>query len=163
MGVVARRHGFGIIEAAGRDVDLIGMVTGLKRELGAAMGTEAAGSRAARLEARRIPLHDSKLGGPDAEPGDKWRAGRAPAAGAMTIRLMERAARHLVTNPAAKASALQHRSLLHGGISALVREAAVSASSRRPTTAPFAGTVVIVLFAGRPARRRASDHQRDFV
>jgi len=36
MGVVARRHGFGMIEAAGRDVDLIGMITGLKRELGAA-------------------------------------------------------------------------------------------------------------------------------
>jgi hypothetical protein len=33
----------------------------------------------------------------------------------MAIRFMERAARHLVTNPAAKASALQHRSLLHGG------------------------------------------------
>ena len=55
-----------MIEAAGRDVDLIGMVIGLKRELGAAMGTEAAGPLAARPEARRITLHESKLEGPDA-------------------------------------------------------------------------------------------------
>jgi hypothetical protein len=31
--LVARRHGFGMIEAAGRDVDLIGIVVGLKRQL----------------------------------------------------------------------------------------------------------------------------------
>jgi hypothetical protein len=89
MRVVARRHGFGMIEAAGRDVDLIGMVIGLKRELGAAMGTEAAGPLAARPEARRITLHESKLEGPDAEPGDKRRAGCAPADGAMAIRFMD--------------------------------------------------------------------------
>src|SRR5262249_31209515 len=117
MRVVARRHGVWMIEAAGRDVDLIGMGIALKRELGDAMGTEAAGCLAARAEARRSPLHESKLRGPDGEPRDKRRAGRAPADGAMAVRFMERAARHLVTNPAAKASALQHRSLLHAGLS----------------------------------------------
>src|SRR5215510_13166903 len=107
IGVVARRYGFGMIEAAGRDVDLIGMVIGLKRQLGAAMGTEAAASLAARSEVRRITLHESKFGRPYAEPGDKRRAGSAPTDGAMAIRFVERAARHLVANPPAKASALQ--------------------------------------------------------
>src|SRR5262249_25594660 len=65
-----------------------------------------------RSEVRRITLHESKLGRPYAEPGDKRRAGSAPADGAMAIRFVERAARHLVTNPPAKASALQHRGLL---------------------------------------------------
>src|SRR5262245_21578522 len=111
--VVARRCGFGMIEAAGRDVDLIGRVIGLKRQLRAAMGTDAAASRAARPEVRRITLHESKFGRPYAEPGDKRRAGGAPADGAMAIRFVERAARHLVANPPAKASALQHRGLLY--------------------------------------------------
>jgi hypothetical protein len=102
-----------MIEAAGRDVDLIGMVIGLKRQLGAAMGTEAAASLAARSEVRRITLHESKFGRPYAEPGDKRRAGSAPTDGAMAIRFVERAARHLVANPPAKASALQHRGLLY--------------------------------------------------
>src|SRR5262249_35327512 len=113
IGVVARRNGFVMIEAAGRDVDLIGMVIGLKRQLGAAMGTEAAASLAARSEVRRITLYESKLGRSYAEPGDKRRARSAPADGAMAIRFVERAARHLVTNPPAKASALQHRGLLY--------------------------------------------------
>src|SRR5262249_21505240 len=113
IGVVARRYGFGMIEAAGRDVDLIGMVIGLKRQLGAALGTEAAGSLAARSEVRRITLHESKFGRPYAEPGNKRRAGSVPTDGAMAIRFVERAARHLVANPPAKASALQHRGLLY--------------------------------------------------
>src|SRR4029450_10640638 len=98
--------------AACGDVDLFGMIIGLKRQLGAAMGTEAAGCLPARAEARRMTLQQSKLGLPDAEPGDKRRAGGPPAHRAMAIGFVERAARHLVTNPPAKASALQHRGLL---------------------------------------------------
>jgi hypothetical protein len=64
------------------------------------------------LDRKRDGWH-SKLGRRYAEPGDKWRAGGAPADGAMAIRFVERAARHLVTNPPAKASALQHRGLLY--------------------------------------------------
>jgi hypothetical protein len=55
MDVVARRHRFGMVEAACGDVDLIGMIIGLKRDLGPAMGTEAAGCLPARAEARRMP------------------------------------------------------------------------------------------------------------
>src|SRR6516162_3409148 len=48
--------------------------SGLKRQLGAAMGAEAAASLAARSEVRRITLHESKLGRAFAEPSDKRRA-----------------------------------------------------------------------------------------
>src|SRR5262249_51403902 len=78
------------------------------------MGTEAAGSLAARPEARRITLHESKVGRPDAEPGDKRRACGAPTDGAMAIRFVKRAARHLVTNPPAKTSTPQHRNSPQG-------------------------------------------------
>src|SRR5262245_65985783 len=66
--VVARRHRFGTIKAAGRDIDLIGIIIGLKRRLGAAMGTEAAASLAARPEARRMTVRDSQLQRPDPDP-----------------------------------------------------------------------------------------------
>ena len=40
--MIAWSHGLGVIEAAGRDVDRVGTVVALKRQLGAAMATEAA-------------------------------------------------------------------------------------------------------------------------
>src|SRR5262245_47622136 len=102
-----------MIEAAGRDVDLIRIIIGLKRQLRATMGTEAAACLAGRAKARRTTLHKPKLGRPDAEPGHKRRTSGPPADRAMAIRFVERAARHRVTYPPAKAPALQHRGLLY--------------------------------------------------
>src|SRR5262249_50845989 len=111
MGVVAWEHGLGVIQAAPRDVDLIGIVVALKRELRATASAEATGCLGARAELTRSAGQPPKLGGSDAEPGDERRTGRPSADRTMAIRLLERRARHLVTNPAAKTSALQHRGI----------------------------------------------------
>src|SRR5262249_33654898 len=134
MSVVARRHGLGLIEAAGRDVDLVGILVAVERQLGAAMGAEAAAGLAARAEVRRIARDPSKLGRPDAEPGHERRAGRSSANGTMAIRLVERRAGHLVPNPAAKASALQHLDLpaTTGGARPPQSACRTAASSTKP-------------------------------
>ena len=105
--VIAWRHRLGVIETARRDVDRVGTVVALKRQLGAAMATEAADCVHARPKARWSAGRQSKLGRPDAEPSDKRRPSRAPTDGTVAIRFIERNAGHLVTDPAAKASALQ--------------------------------------------------------
>jgi hypothetical protein len=106
--VVARRQGFGMIEAAGRDVDLIGMIVALKSQLRPAVGTEAPRCLSARSEACRIARHKPKLGRTDAEPGDERRACGSPADRTVAIRCIERRAAHFVTNSAAEAPAQEH-------------------------------------------------------
>src|SRR3954465_4437517 len=113
--VIAWRHRLGVIETARRDVDRVGTPVALKRQLGAAMATEAADCVHARPKARWSAGRQSKLGRPDAQPSDKRRPSRAPTDGTVAIRFIERNAGHLVTDPAAKASALQHLGVLSPG------------------------------------------------
>src|SRR2546425_4532317 len=94
-GVIPRRHLLRMIEAASRDVDLVGPVVALKRQLRAAMGTEAARAFRARPETYGLARHQAILGRPDAEPSDERRARRSPADRAMAIGFVERRARDL--------------------------------------------------------------------
>src|SRR5262245_49652206 len=101
MSVVAWGHGLGVIQAARRDVDLIGIVVALERELRATVSAEAASCLGARAEPTWIAGQPAKLGGSDAEPSDERRTGRPPADRTMAVGFLEGRARHLVTNPAA--------------------------------------------------------------
>src|SRR5688572_1096805 len=103
--MVLRRHEVRVIQAAGRDVDLVRKVRMLKSELRAAAPAKAAPPLGARPEAGRRPLDEPELRPRHAEPRDEGRTARAPANRAMAARFMERRARGLVAHQAAIAAA----------------------------------------------------------
>jgi hypothetical protein len=59
--MIARWDQFGVIEAAGRNVDLVWKIGVLERELCPASTTERAHTLFCRVESRRFPLDDSEI------------------------------------------------------------------------------------------------------
>ena len=106
--VVPRRHPLWFIKAARRDVDFIQEVFMLKGHLRPTPRTETPRALRSRPKPRRLTAHEPELRPRHAEPRDERGAGGSTTDRAMAVCLIKGPARCLITDPTAKASALQH-------------------------------------------------------
>lgn len=109
-------HLLGIVERAGRDVDLIWMVRRLEGERRAARRTEGSCGVLRRAEALRSARDDPKRSRRHREPGHERRRTRAPADRTVARRRLRRVGIDLVADRAAEAAAFQHNVLRCGGL-----------------------------------------------
>jgi hypothetical protein len=108
MCVVPRRQPLWVIKAARCDVDFVQEIFMLKDQLRATPRTETPRALRSRLKPRRFTAHEPKLRPKHAEPRDERGAGGSTTDRAMAVCLIKGPARCLITDPTAKASALQH-------------------------------------------------------
>ena len=111
-GMVPGRRLVGLVERAGRDVEVAGSTRRLIGQGRAAVGAEGARGVLRRLEALRLAGHEADRVRRHAEPGHRRRAGGMPAHRAMTDRLVGGLGVDLVAHRAAEAASSQHHRLL---------------------------------------------------
>src|SRR6185503_13276904 len=110
-----RRNPLGLLERAGRHVDLV-------RKVGGAEGDGRPTSRAERArpvvrgaEAHRLTRQESEAGNRNREPGDERSTAHAPADRAMTVRLVGARALRAVAHEAAETMTFHHALITRRG------------------------------------------------
>jgi hypothetical protein len=106
--VVSRWQPVWGIKATSRDVDFVQEVFVLEGQLRAALRTETPRAFRSRTKPRGLTAHEPELRPRYAEPRDERSAGGSTTDRTMAICLMEGSTRCLITDPSAKASALEH-------------------------------------------------------